>query len=133
IENIFQKHACAFFRRKRRDEVFDRDVDVPANRLSRRDGVRSLCHCFRRFADAATTQEVDAEIMSNAEQPRFEWAAGVEHTDLLISLKQRILNQIFSVHYRTCHARTISVETRPNICCSLDECEVTFIEQAHIL
>jgi len=79
-------------------------------------------------SNPAFPQEIDAAIMGDAEQPRLERPAVVKLVELSISLEQRLLHNIFTVHYRARHAGAVAVQARTKLRYSLQERQVACFE-----
>jgi hypothetical protein len=58
------------------------------------------------------SQEIDAAIVGDPEQPGFKRAALVELVQLPIGFEQSLLNDVFTVHDRTCHAGAVAMQAR---------------------
>src|SRR5262245_18266421 len=71
--------------------------------------------------------------MRNAEQPRLEWATGVEFVQLPISLEQSLLHNVFAVHDGASHAGTVAVQARTKLPDGLEKRQVTCFERARLM
>jgi hypothetical protein len=82
------------------------------------------------FAGVALSEEVDATVMGDPEQPRSQGARIVEFLDLPISLEQRFLNEVFPVEDGTAHASAIAMQIGAQIGHCFQKCAVVHVEQA---
>jgi hypothetical protein len=87
---MFQKNACAFFRRQKRDQVFNRFADPQSARLNWRDRVRHSCSLLALAPHSLVPQEINAAIMGDPKQPRLQRPALVELFQLPIGISNTL-------------------------------------------
>ena len=73
-------------------------------------------------------KEINALVMCDLEEPRRQRTVVVKGVELSIGLEERVLNDIFTIHYRPGHSGTITVETRPQVSNRFEEREITRLE-----
>src|SRR5439155_4388318 len=94
-------------------ELLNSCAEPYCGRLSWRNRFRYRRSRLGFVPDSLTPKKINAAIVSDAKQPRLQGTAVVELVQLAISLDQCLLHDIFAVHDRTRHARTVPVQTRP--------------------
>ena len=83
------------------------------------------------MSNLATTEEVNALVMRDAEQPGFERATVFERVQLPVSLEQRLLYDVLTVEDRPNHARTIPMQAGAEVLDRFEEGKVSGLEEAN--
>lgn len=128
--SILQEHTRALHRRKSQHEVLDCQAKWRAGRVDGHDGVGHLGARLRLLPNFAASQEVDALIVGNPEQPGRQRTRIVKGVQLSIGDEQCLLDDIFAVHYRAGHARAVPMQARPEVADGFEKRQVAGLKGA---
>src|SRR5262249_10479149 len=83
---------------------------------------------FGLLPNSTTPEEIDRAIVCDSEEPRRERTAIIKLVELTVRFEQRLLNNILAVHYRSGHARAITMQTRTELADGFKKRKVTRLE-----
>src|SRR5215471_19979143 len=108
--------------------MLDRPADRRPGRIGRRDGIGPRRGGFRFLPSFPASEEIDATVVRDPEQPRRQRAPIIESVQLAIGLEERVLDDVLPVRDRSGHARAIPMEARPEVADRLEKREVARLE-----
>ena len=90
--------------------MLDRASDFWPRRLGRCDPLRFRRGLLGAFANLPATEEVDASVVRDAEEPRANRPCIVEAVQLPVGLKERVLHDVLPIQHRARHAGAVSMQ-----------------------
>lgn len=108
--------------------MLDGLVERRADRLDWRSGIWFGDGCLSLLTNPASSQKVDAPIVSDPEQPGRQRTRIVVRIQFSIGLKEGFLDDILAVEDRSCHAGTVAVEARSKMSNRLEKCQIPPLE-----
>ena len=116
VEDIFQQDARTLLGRQAGHKMFHGSAKTKYCWIGGLDCIGGHRRRFGFHANAALSEEVNAAIMGDAEQPRLKRTTVVEFVELSIGLKECLLNHIFAIHNRASYPRTVAVRKLGRSC-----------------
>ncbi len=110
--------------------MLDRLPEPHTGRFDRHDRFRHIGPRLGAVPHPAAAEEVDAAVVGNPEEPGRQGAVFRQGFQLAVGLKERLLDDILAVEYRSRHAGAVAVQAGAEVANGFEERDVAGLELA---